>query len=81
MKESSLLMFWMDVDVSQQSTLKSLTRKTYGITMNQQLNWLELVLHREQNQGHSTGEVCWKYFRILALVVISPRWTRTTIWL
>ena len=36
--------------------------------MNQQPNWLELVLHGEQNQGHSTGEVCWK--KILALVLI-----------
>ena len=48
--------------------------------MNQQPNWLELVLHGEQNQEHSTGEVCWKYFCILALVLIyfmSPKWTRT----
>ena len=35
-----------------------------------QLNWLELVLHGEQNQGHSTGEVHWKYYCILALVLI-----------
>ena len=62
MKETSLLILWMDVYVSQQSNLKSLTRKTYNITMNQQPNQLELVLHREQNQGHSTGEACWKYF-------------------
>ena len=26
---------------------------------------VELVLHGEQNQGHSTGEVCWKYICIL----------------
>ena len=32
--------------------------KTYNITMIQQPNWLELVLHGEQIQGHSTGEVC-----------------------
>ena len=38
--------------------------------MNQQPNWLELVLHGQQNQGHSTGEVSWKYFCILALVLI-----------
>ena len=60
----------MDVHVCQQSNLKLLMRKTYIITMNQQPNWLELVLHREQNQGHSTGEVCWTYFCILALVLI-----------
>ena len=56
--------------MSEQSNLKSLKRKTYNITMNQQQNWLELVLHGEQNQGFSTGEVCWKYFCILALVLI-----------
>ena len=50
--------------------LKITDEKTYSISMNQQPNWLELVLHGEQNQGHSTGEVCWKYFCILALVLI-----------
>ena len=33
-------------------------KKTYNITMNQQLNWLQLVLHGKQKQGCSTGEVC-----------------------
>ena len=47
-----------------------LTRKTYNNYLIQQPNWLELVLHGEQNQGHSTGEVCWKYLCILALVLI-----------
>ena len=56
--EISLLMLWMDLFTSQQSNLKSLTRKTYYKTLIQQPNWLELVLHGEQNQGHSTGEVC-----------------------
>ena len=68
MKERSLLMLWMDVYVSQQS--KSLMRKTYNNSLIQQPNWLELVLHGEQNQGHSTGKVCWKYFCILAFVLI-----------
>ena len=70
MKENSLLMLWIDVYVSQRSNLKLLTRKTYNISLIQQPNWLELVLHWEQNQEHSTGEVCWKYFCILALVLI-----------
>ena len=61
-------MLWMDVYVSQQS--KSLMRKTYYNSLIQQPNWLELVLHGEQNQGHSTGKVCWNYFCILALVII-----------
>ena len=53
-------------------------KKNYNNSMNQQPNWLELVLHGEQNQGHSTDEVCWKYFCILALVLImSPKWTKT----
>ena len=69
-EEISLLMLWMDVHMSQQSNLKLLTRKTYNNSLIQQPNWLELVLHSEQNQGHSTGEVCWKYFCILALVLI-----------
>ena len=42
--------------------------------------WLELILHGEQNQKHSTGEVCWNtdvfYFDFK---FISPKWTRTKI--
>ena len=57
--------------MSQQSNLKSLMRITYNVTMIQQPNWLELVLHREQNQVHSTGEVHWKYFCILALGLLN----------
>ena len=68
--EISLLMLWMDLCMSQQSNLKLLTRKTYNSSMIQQPNWLELVLLREQNQGHSTCEVCWIYFCILTLVLI-----------
>ena len=68
--EISLLMLWVDLCMSQHSNLKLLTRKTYNNSMIQQPNWLELVLHGEWNQGHSTGEVCWKYFCILALVLI-----------
>ena len=45
-------------------------RITYNYALIQQPNWLELLLHGEQNQGHSTGEVCWKYFCIFALVLI-----------
>ena len=55
--EISLLTLWMDLCMSQQSNLKSLTRKTYNNSMILQPNWLELVQHMEQNQGHSTGEV------------------------
>ena len=69
-EQISLLMLWMDVHVSLQSNRKLLTRKTYNYTLIQQPNRLELVLHGEQNQGCSTGEVCWKYFCILALVLI-----------
>ena len=68
--EISLLMLWMDLCMSQQSNLKLLTRETYNNSLIQQPNWLELVLHREWNQGCSTGEICWKYFCILALVLI-----------
>ena len=66
--EISLLMLWMDLCTSQQSNMKSLTRKTYNNSMIQEPNWLELVQHGEQNQGCSTGEVCWKFFCILALI-------------
>ena len=52
--EISLQMLWMDLHMSQQSNLKSLTRKTYSNSLIQQPNWLELVLHGEQNLGHST---------------------------
>ena len=51
MKESSLLMLWMDVYMSQQSNLKLLKRKTYNNSLIQQPNWLELVLHGEWNWG------------------------------
>ena len=66
--EISLLMLSMDLRMSQQSNLKLLKRKTYNNSMIQEPNWLELVLHGDQNQGCSTGEVCWKYSCILALV-------------
>ena len=56
--EIYLLMPWMDIHMSQQSNLKLLTRKTYNNSLIQQPNWLDLVLHGEQNQGHSTGQVC-----------------------
>ena len=42
----------------QQSNLKLLMTKLTKNSLNQQANWQELVLHREQNQGCSTGEVC-----------------------
>ena len=67
--EISLLMLWMDLCTSQQSSLKLLTRKTYNNSMIEKPNWLELVLHGEQNQGCSTGELHWKYFCILVLVL------------
>ena len=50
--------------------LKIADKKTYNNSLIQPPNWLELVLHGEMNQGCSTGEVCWKYFCILALVLI-----------
>ena len=56
--------------MSQQSNLKSLMRKTYNNSLIQQTNRLGLVQHGEQNQGCSTGEVCWKYICSLALVLI-----------
>ena len=46
-EEISLLMLWMDVCMSQQSNLESLTRKTHYYSLIQQPNWLELVLHRK----------------------------------
>ena len=70
MHEISLLVLWMDLHMSQQSNLKLLTRKTYNNSLIQQPNWLELILHGEHNQACSTGEVCWKYLCILALVLI-----------
>ena len=51
MKQISLLILWMDRCVSQQSNLKSLTRKTYNNSLIQQPHWLELVLHWEQIRG------------------------------
>ena len=67
--EISLLMLWIDLCTSQQSSLKLLTRKTYNNSMIEKPTWLELVLHGEQNQGCSTGELRWKYFCILVLVL------------
>ena len=56
--------------MSQQSNVKSLTRKTYNNSLIEQPNWLELVLHGEQNQGCLTGAVCWKSFCILGFAII-----------
>ena len=50
--------------------LKITDEKNFNNSLIEQPNCLELVLHGEQNQGHSTGEVCSKYFCILALVFI-----------
>ena len=50
-KQISLLMLWMDVHVSQQSTLKLLMRKTYNNSLIQQPNQLELVLHGNRIRG------------------------------
>ena len=58
----------------QQSNLELLTRKTYNYALIQQPNWLKLVLHRNQNQEHSTGEVCWKYFCVyFGFYFMSPK--------
>ena len=71
-------MLWLDAHASQRSNLKLLVIKTYNNSMNSQLNWLELVLHGEQNLGYSTGEICWKYVCILALALFyESKWTRT----
>ena len=55
----------MDGITKQQSNSKLLPTENLQLLMNQQPNWLEPVLHWEQNPGHSTGEVYWKYFCIL----------------
>ena len=48
--------------------------------MIQQPNWLEMVLHREQDQQHSIGEVCWNTgLYLLWFLVLSTKWTRTII--
>ena len=47
--------------IQQMSQQSIADEKNYNNSLIQQPNWLELVLHGEQNQGHSTGEVCWKY--------------------
>ena len=44
--------------------------KNYSYALIEQPKRLELDLHGEQDQGCSTGEVCWKYFCIFALVLI-----------
>ena len=64
-EQISLISLWMDAIMRQQSNSKLLKQKTYNYSMHPQPNWLELILHREQNLGHSTGEACWKYFCIL----------------
>ena len=48
----------MDTLTRQQTTENFCQQKTYNYALIQQPKWLELVLHGEQNQGHSTGEVC-----------------------
>ena len=72
-----LFLLWMGAIMKQQ-TQNCCQQKTYNYSMNQQPNWLELVLHGEQNQGHSTGEVCWKYF-YFDFCFMSPKWTKTKI--
>ena len=62
-EQISLFLLWMATLMRQQSNLQLLpAEKLQLLFLNHQPNWLELVLHGEWNQGHSTGEVCWKYF-------------------
>ena len=56
----NLLAFALDAH-THKTTIKlkiAANRKTYEM---QHSNWLELILHREQDQKCSTGEICWKY--------------------
>ena len=54
----------------QQSYLQLLSTENLLMWMNQQPNWLGLVLHGEQDHQCPTGEVCWKYVMYFALVLI-----------
>ena len=61
-EQFNLLAFVLDVHMHK-TTIKlqiAANGKTYGLLI-QQPNRLELMLHGELNQVHSTGEVCWKY--------------------
>ena len=55
-------------------------QKNFLTWMIQQPNWLGVFLHGEQDQQHSTGEVCWKSRCILlCFYFMSPKWSRTEI--
>ena len=62
MIQGSLLQLWMHKCSKQQTNLQLLsTEKNLLMWMDEQPNWLGLVLHGEEDQQQSTGEVCWKY--------------------
>ena len=69
-EQISFFLLWMNTLMRQQSNLELLMIKTYENSLNKQTNWLEMAPHGEQNQGCSTGEVCWNYFCNFALVLI-----------
>ena len=71
MNERKLLVDALDQCIHESTIkLKIADEKTYNNLLIQQPNSLELVLHGEQNQGCSTGEVSWNYFCILAFALI-----------
>ena len=67
-KSPCLCSRWMYTQVNNQTRITDEKNLQYHNELT--TNRLELVLHREQNQGLSPGEVCWKLFCILALVLI-----------
>ena len=76
-EQISLFLIWMDTLMRQQSNLKLLLTENL---LNLFESTTKLARTGEQNQGCSTGEVCWKYFCILLwFYFMSPKWTRTKI--
>ena len=80
MKQGSVLRLWMDENASQQSNKKSLMKEKLQYHRESTTKLARTVPTQGVEQGHSTGEVCWKYFCILLwFIFMSPKWTRTKI--
>ena len=62
MKQGSLLMLWMDENVSQQSNKKLLTKENLQLLIDSTTKLARTSpTQGNRNQVYSRDEVCWKY--------------------
>ena len=66
-EQISLFSLWMEQLQDNNQTKNCCQQKTYNYSMNQQPNWLDLVLHRDS------------FVFYFGFYFMSPKWTKTKI--